>query len=148
VRPELGVAHPREHRRSDEKRRVERGRADEDVPSDADERPHLSEPRATGVGRRTEQLEGERDAHPGLGDGRPRRGPGDPPVEPVDEQDLEDDVRRVPGDHDPEWAPEVGDAAEVPLSCQRDERRRQPDRGDPQVGECEVAGFAVAAERV
>ncbi len=76
---------------------------------------------------------------PSLRDRCSRRRAGDPPVEDVDEEDLEDEVRDVRDDDDLERPAQVRDAAEVALSCERDERRGQADRGDPEVRERVVA---------
>ena len=63
----------------------------------------------------------------------PHAEPGDPPVEAVDEQQLENEVRDVPGDEDDERRPQVGDTAQVALRAEREERGREADRGDAQV---------------
>ena len=147
VRAELRVADARQHRRGDEERRVQRNRPHEDLPADADHRPHLLEARPLRRRVRTQQLDDERDAHPELRDRGARSRSGDPPVEHVDEHDLEDEIHGV-RDHDDHQRPaEIRDAAEVALARERDDRRREPDRGDAEVDERVVPRLAVAAER-
>ena len=87
----------------------------------------------------------ERRAHPQLRDRRPPRRPRDPPVEAVDEEQLEEDVRDVAGDEDDERRAQVGDAAEVALRPECEERGREPDRGDAQVRDGEVRRLALSA---
>jgi len=131
---ELRVAHPRAHRRCDEKGREQRSRPHEDLPPDAHHRAHRLQARPPRVGVRSQQLDAESHAHACLGDRRSRSGAGDAPVEPVDEQDLQDGVRDVRDDDDLERPAHVGDTAQVTLSRQCYERRRQADRRDPEVG--------------
>jgi len=69
-----------------------------------------------------EELDDERDPHSGLRDRGSGRAAGDPPVEAVDEEQLEDEVRDVRDDDDLERPAEVRDAAQVALAGQRDER--------------------------
>ena len=104
--------------------RVERGGADEDLPADAHHRPHLPPARATRRRVRTQQLDDEGDAHSRLRDRRPGGGAGDAPVEDVDEEDLEHEVRDVRDDDDLERPAEVRDAAQVALPRERDKRGR------------------------
>ena len=148
VRADLGIAHPREEGRGDEEARVERGGADEDLASDPDHRPHFAPARAPRGRVRTKQFDNERDAHPGLRDRGAGRRARDAPVEAVDEEQLEHDVHDVRDDDDLERPAQVGDAAEVALAGERDERRWQSERGDPEVRERVPAGLAVAAEPV
>jgi hypothetical protein len=74
---------------------------------------------------RAQKLEDEGGAHSRLRDRRARRRAGDPPVEAVDEQQLEYDVDGIRSHDDHERAAQVGDAAQVSLPGERDERRRQ-----------------------
>ena len=146
VRAELRVAHPREHRRGDQERGVERRRAHEDLPADPEERPHRLQARAPRRRVRPQQLDDEGGAHRGLRDRRAGRRARDAPVEDVDEERSRGRDWQVRDDDDLERPAEVRDAAQVALAGEGDERRRQPDRRDPEVGEREVAGLAVAAE--
>jgi hypothetical protein len=146
VRPDLGVAHPREDRRGDEKRRVQRGRPDEDLAADAHHRSHLLQARPARGRTRPKELTRERESHARLRDRRPRRRSGDPPVEAVHERQLEDDVEHVCDDDDLERAAQVGHSAQVALPAECDERRGQPHRGDAEVHERVVTGLSVPAE--
>ena len=143
---ELRVPHPRQHRGGGEEGRVERGRADEDLPADAEHRAHLGEARALRVGVRAEQLGDEGGAHARLRDRSARGRAGDPPAEAVDEQQLEAEVDEVRDDDDLERAPQVRDAAQVALSGEGDERAGKPERGDPEVDVRVVARLAARAE--
>src|SRR3954451_3277679 len=67
-------------------------------------------------------------------------------MEDVDEDELEDEIEQVRGDDDLERPAQIRDAAQIALAREGDERRRQAHRRDPEVGEREVAGPAVAAE--
>ena len=78
-------------------------------------------------------------------DRSPPRRPGDPPVEAVDEQHLEDDVHDVPRDQDDEGRPQVRDAAQVALRAEREERGREADRRDAEVLDGEVGRRPVGA---
>ena len=69
-------------------------------------------------------------------------------MEDVDEDDLENEIEQVRDDDDLQRPPQVRDAAQVALTRERDERRRQPDRTDSEVDEREVARLAVAAEAI
>ena len=146
MRAELRVAHAREHRGGNEKRSVERRGPHEDLPADAEERLHRPQARPPRGRVRPQQLDDEGGAHRGLRDRRACRRARDPPVEDVDEDDLEDEVEQVREDDDLERPSQVRDAAQVALTGKRDERRRQPDRGDSEVREREVPRPAVAAE--
>ena len=139
MRRELWIAHPGANRRCHEKRRIQGGRPHEDLPADAHHRPHCLEARPLRAGVWTQQLDGERHAHADLRDCRPRRRPGDAPMEAVHEQHLEHDVHDVRDHDDLERPPHVRDTAEIPLSRERDQSRRQADRSDPEVGDCIVA---------
>ena len=88
----------------------------------------------------------ERRAHPELRDRRPPRRALDPPAEAVHEQHLEDHVHDVPGDDDDERRPQVGDPAQVALPAEREEGRRKPDRGDPEIRDRVVRGLPLAAD--
>ena len=69
-------------------------------------------------------------------------------MEAVDEEQLEHDVDDVRGDDDLERPAQVRDAAQVALARERDERRRQPERRDPEVDERVLARPPVPAEPV
>ena len=146
VRADHRVAHPRRHRRRGEERGDQRRRPYEDLAADPHHRPHLAQARTPRVGVRTQQLDDERDAHADLRDRRAGGRAGDAPVEAVDEQQLEHDVREVRDDDDLERAPQVRDAAEVALARDGDHRRQQAHGRDPEVGEREVARPAVPTE--
>ena len=80
---------------------------------------------------RPQQLDREGDAHAGLRDRGSGRGALDPPVEDVDEEQLEDDVHEVRDDDDLERAAHARDATEIALTRERNQRSGQPDRRDP-----------------
>ena len=61
--------------------------------------------------------------HADLRDRRPGRRAGDPPVEDVDEEDLQHEVGDVRRDHDLQRPAQVGDAAEIPLPGLPDARK-------------------------
>ena len=90
----------------------------------------------------------ERRAHPGLRDHRPPRRALDPPAEAVDEQHLEDEVDGVRDDHDHERRLQVGDAPQVALAAEREEREREPERRDPHVGDGVVGRVAVDSHQL
>ena len=146
VRTDLGIAHPRENGRRDEEARVERGRADEDLAPDPHHRLHFAPARAARGRVRAEQFDDERDSHSRLRDRGSRGRAGNPPVEDVDEEELEDEIREVRDDDDLEWPPQVRDAAEVALARERDERGWKADRGDPEIRQRVVARGAVPTE--
>ncbi len=87
-------------------------------------------------------------AHAELRDRRPRGGSFDAPVEAVHEQHLEDDVHDIPGDHDDERRPQVGDPAQVPLAAEREKRGRETDRGDAEVRDCVLRGLPLASHEL
>ena len=141
------VAEPCRNCARERERAHERGRADEDpLPEREDAaRERRPRPRVAGV-QAAEDDDDERDAHAELRD----RGPGgrarDPPVEAVDEEHLEDDVRDVSRDDDDERRPEIRDPAQVPLAAQRDERSGKADRRDAEVGHGLLRRLALAAD--
>jgi hypothetical protein len=148
MRREGVVAYPREHGARHQEGRVQRGGSDEDLAADPRERPHPVERGPARVGRRGEQRPGERRRHARLrDDGRPRR-PGEAPVEAVDEEQVQEHVRRVRDDHDHERRAQVGHAAQVALPGERDEREDQADRPDPQVRHRKLPGTAVPAHEL
>ena len=69
-------------------------------------------------------------------------------MEAVDEEQLEDDVRRVAGEQDEERRAQVRDAAQEALARDRDDRERQADGRDAEVGggaRCGVPSAPIAA---
>ena len=95
-----------------------------------------------------EQGAHERGAHPRLRhDRRPRR-PGQAPVEPVDEHDVQYDVDDVRHHHDHERRAQIRHTAQVALAGQRDQREGQPQRADPQVLHGQLAGAPLGAHQV
>ena len=90
----------------------------------------------------------ERSAHTDLRDRRPPSRSGDPPVEAVDEQHLEDDVRDVPGDEDDEGRAKVCNAPQVPLRAECEERSREADRRDAEILDGIVRRLSLAAHEV
>ena len=115
------------------------------LPSESTRRARL-EPHARLTGREPPQHDrDERRPHPELCNrGSPRRAL-DPPVEAVDEEELENDVRDVAGDEDDERRPQVGDAAEVALRSEREERGGEADGRDAEVRDGVVGRLPVAA---
>ena len=87
----------------------------------------------------------ERRAHPELCDCRPPRRARDPPVEAVHEQQLEDDVRDVPGDEHDEGRAQVCDATEISLRAECEERCRESDRRNAQVRDGVVRCLTLAS---
>ena len=75
----------------------------------------------------------EAGAHARLRDRGPPGGALDPPVEAVDEEQLEDDVEEVAEDDQDERRAQLRDAAQVPLAAEREEERRDADRDDAEV---------------
>ncbi len=71
----------------------------------------------------------------------------DPPVEPVHEEHLEDDVHDVPGDDDQKRRAQIGDPSQVALAAEREERGRQPDGGDPEVRDGVLRRVALASHQ-
>ena len=135
-----------EHGARHEEGGVEGRGADEDVAAHAGQRPHQGGAWAAVVGGRTQQLAREGRAHARLRDhGSPGRA-GEPPVEAVDEQDLEHDVRQVRHHDDLQRPPQVRDAAQVALARQSDQRERQAARADAQIEDRQAAGPVAAAE--
>ena len=51
-------------------------------------------------------------------------------------------------DHDHERRPQVGDAPQVPLPAEREEREREPERRDPHVRDGVVGGVALDAHQL
>ena len=135
---EAGRDRSREHERSHES-----GRPQEDPLAErqhpAREREFRQRLRAVQAAEDHHQESG---AHPELRDRRAPRGPLDPPVEPVDEEHLEYDVHRVRNDDDDERRAQVRDPAQVALPAEREEGRRQPDRGDAEI--CDRVGRGIA----
>jgi hypothetical protein len=135
MRAKLRVSDARAHRRRNEKRRPERSRAYEDLPADSQHRLHLAQTRTLRVRVGPQELDDKRNAHAALSDCRSRGRSGDTPVEAVDEEQLERDIRRVRGNDDLERPPQARDASQIPLPGERDECRRKSDRRDPEVGQ-------------
>ena len=127
----------------------ERGRPQEQLPRDPHERADELRRRPAVDARPAgaQQEPRERRAHAELGEHRADRRAVQAPLEAVDEEHLEDDVRGLRGRHDDERRAQVADAAQVSLTGERDERERQPERREAQVARREVPGLAVAAEQ-
>ena len=70
----------------------------------------------------------------------PQADPSIPQPKPYDEEQFEHEVHDVPRDQDHERCSEIGDSAEVALPAEREKRRRETDRRDPQVGDGVVGG--------
>ena len=134
VRAELRVTHPAHRRPGQQERADQGGRADEHVLPERQEATGKAEHEATLGGPDPPREErGEADAHRGL---RDRGSPGrahDPETEPVDEDELEDDVEEVPRHEDHERRRQICGATKEPLRSQREEHGRDPDGDDPQV---------------
>ena len=81
-----------------------------------------------------EQHGDERDAHPGLRDDGAPRGSCDAPVQPVDEDEVERDVRAEADDRGDERCGRVLQAAEDAGDSEDGEHGRDAQRGDAQVG--------------
>ncbi len=134
VRGDRGVAEARRDRAGEDEREHERGRADEDPLPEREHPPREVESHARLAGCEVPQHDDdERRPHSELRDRRPPRRARDAPVEAVDEQHLEEDVRDVAGDQDDERRAQVGDPAKVALRAEREERRGEADRRDAQV---------------
>ncbi len=73
-------------------------------------------------------------------------GPGDAEVEPVDEDDVEDDVEQVAADRGVQRCPRVLEPAEDAGGGEYDEQRRHPEPGPAQVGGGMVGDVGVALE--
>ena len=128
--------------------------------SDAERRKSSQEIRTSGLmssgaGRRStpgppraQEQHGERAAHPDLRDDGAGRRAVEPPVEPVDEEDLQHRVRELGGGDDDERRPQVPDPAQMPLPGEGDEREREPQGGDAQVALRERAGLAAPADEM
>ena len=114
-------------------------------PSVSTRRARTSRGRASAALHPAQDHDHEGRAHPELRDRGSGGGSCDPPVEPVDEEHLEDDVHDVPGDHDDERRPQVGDPAQVALAAEREKGRREADRGDAEIGDCVLRGLPLAA---
>ena len=119
-----------------------------------DELPHGDQPSREGDDRRhlgradsAHDQPDEAGPHAGLRDRGSPRGPLDPPVEPVDEEHLEDDVERVPGHDQDERRGQVGDPAEETLASEREEERGDAERDDPKVGGGVVGGLSLDADK-
>ena len=126
------VAESRRDRAGEHERAHQRGGTDEDPLPEREHAPGETEPHARLAGLEPPQHDDhERRTHAELRDRRPPGRAGDTPIEAVDEEQLEEDVRDVPGDQDDQRRPQVGDAAKVPLRSEREEGRREPDGGDP-----------------
>jgi hypothetical protein len=119
------------------------GRADRDLRAHAHQRAHLGERRWRPAGA-TLDLD-EREPHPHLRDHGPPRGAGQPPVEAVDEEHLEDRVDGVRDDEDDERRAQIRHAAQVALPGRGEHERGCAERGDPQVEDGAVADLAVPA---
>jgi len=141
---ECGLSEARGHRAGQRERGVERGRAHEDVPPDAHQGAHVDEAGAAVVGGRAQQEHDEGRTHSRLGEDRPPGGAGEPELQPVDEPDLEHDVRRVAGDHHDERCAQVAHAAQVALTRQRHEAEDGPERRYAQEGDRQRGGLALA----
>ena len=149
MRGDRRVAEARRHRAGEDEREHERGRADEDPLAQREDATCERDPHGRLAGRQPPQHDhDERGAHAELCDGRPPRRPGDPPVEAVDEQHLEDDVRDVPRDEDDEGRPQVCNAPQVALRAEREERGREADRRDAEVLDGVVGRLPLAAHEV
>ena len=89
----------------------------------------------------------EGDPHAGL---REHCSPGracDAPVEAVDEQELEDDIRHVRPDDDQQRRAQVGEPAEVARAAERQEGEGKAECRDAQVGLGELGGLPLAADQ-
>ena len=129
VRRDRGVAEARRDRAREDEREHQRGRPDEDPLPEREHTSRKREPDARLAGLEPPQHDDhERGAHPELRDRRPPRRARDPPVEAVDEEQLEEHVRDVAGDEDDERRAQVGDPAEVALRPECEERGREADR--------------------
>jgi hypothetical protein len=148
VRAERGVAEPRGNRARNEERPVERRRADEEMPPDPEQPPQEVEPKTEAPMRDVEHPDEERDPHPGLRDCGSGRRALDPPAEAVDEEGHEHDVHAVRDDLDQQRRPQVGDATEVALPAEQEERERQPDHRDPEVLDGVLRRLAVDADQL
>ena len=94
-----------------------------------------------------EQQHRERRAHAELGEDGAGRRSVEAEVEPVDEHELEHDVRGVAGHDDDERRPQVAHAAQPALAGEREQRTRDADDRDPQVARGEPGDLAVPAQR-
>jgi hypothetical protein len=137
----------REHGARRGERRQERSRADEQLTADAQQRPDARAVGAAVVGRGAQEQPCKRGAHARLRDHRPGGRAVEPPVQPVDEPELEPDVHPLGNDDHDERRPQVPDPAQEPLAGERDQRERQPERADPQVPGGEVGHLPGAAEQ-
>ena len=133
-----------------EERDEQRRRAQEELPGDPDERLDQLGRRPTVDARPAgaQEQHRERAAHPDLRDHGAGRRAVEPPVEPVDEQHLQQRVGQLGGGDDDERRPQVPDAAQMPLPGEGDEREREPQGGDAQVALRELAGLAVPADEM
>ncbi len=146
VRADRGVSETRRDRACEHERGHQRGCAQEDPLPEREHPPREDEPRArVGTLHPPQDHDHERRPHPELRDRGSRGGAGDPPVEPVHEEHLEDDVHHVSGDHDDERRSQVGDPAQVALAAEREKRRGEPDRGDTEVRDGVVGGVSLPA---
>ena len=145
VRGDGGVAEARRHGARQHEREHERGRADEDPLPEGEHAARKSELHGRLAGLEgAEHDDHERRTHPELSECSPPSRAGDPPVESVDEQHLEDDVRDVPRDEDHERRAQVGDPAKVALRPEREEGRGEADRGDTQILDRVVGGLPLS----
>ena len=71
----------------------------------------------------------------GLGNQSPQRRAGDPQPSSVDQREVEPDVDQVGGDHHVERGLRVLEPAQHTGAGEQDQDRRQPDGGDPQIGQ-------------
>ena len=114
-------------------------------PSESTRRASSSRTRASPGSSLPQHDDHERRPHPELCDCRPPRRARDPPVEAVHEEQLEDDVRDVPGDEHDEGRAQICDATEISLRAEREERGRESDRRNAQVRDGVVRCLTLAS---
>ena len=122
-------------------------RAHRDLAADLHQRADAVEPRRLPA-RRARLHPHERAAHPGLGDHRAPRRAREPPVEAVDEQQLEHDVDRVRGDEDQQRRAQVRHPAQVALAGRGEHEERRAERRDPQVQHGAVEDLPLGAHQL
>ena len=133
----------------EDERGDQRDRADEDELAEREQAPREVDAQArVGETDPPQDRDDHRRPHRRLRDHRAPRRSLDAEIEAVDEHHLEDHVDDVARDHDHERRAQVGDAAKEALAADREERGRNAERHDPQVGDGVVRRRPLGPEEV